>query len=138
MQSIDKMNYTIALGLCICIVSIRALYFIGRNMGPPNDKNIADRYLRENSAEFDPNAVARLLNLEHLSGRDVLMFMSADCDSVWYLVGENKSVSDEQIIKGYDLMTPAGKSKFRDQWRYWGWTANRMQLAKHVWGVQNE
>ena len=132
-----KKEIRVALAICICVLVTafmrKALIFIGSNMGPPSNKRSAQRYLQEHMQKFEKSVADKFLNLDVLSEQEVLQFMATDSDSVWYFIGENKSVSDDTIIKGYDAMPSDNKVKFRENWRYWGWTSDRPRLGNHVW-----
>ena len=137
-----KTEIRVALSISLCVLvalfMLKALLFIGSNMGPPSNKRIARRYLKEHDQKFEKSVTDKLLNLEVLSEQEALQFMATDSDSVWYFIGENKSVSDDVIIKGYDAMPLDNKVKFRENWRYWGWTRDRPLLGNHVWKEESE
>ena len=103
-----KTEIRVALSICLCVlvalIMLKALLFIGSNMGPPSDKKAARRYLQEHVHEFEKSVADKLLNLDVLSEQEALQFMATSSDSVWYFIGENKSVPDDVIIKGYDAM----------------------------------
>ena len=131
---------SIIVGIC-CILTfifIKRLYYAGLNMGPPTYRGKALRFLRRNSSGFNEDCLNRLLNLGLLTNDEVLRFMLTENEGIWFLIGENLSVSDDVMIKGYNMLTDEGKNKFRDQWRYWGWTQNRMKLANDVWREQKD
>lgn len=86
--------------------------------------------------DLDDDVVNRLLNREALTEDEVARFMKIDCAAVWYAVGDNRSVSDEEMIKCYDLMPKELKDRFRENWRYWGWTRDRQDLSHHIWPKQ--
>lgn len=131
-----KMSIIIGSGILLAVISIKALYYIGMNMGPPNDRKEALEYLRRNSLGLSDDCLNRLLNLGSLTDDEVLRFMTAENEGIWFLVGENLSVSDDAILKGYNVLTEEGKTKFRGQLRYWGWSQSRMKLAYCVWSEQ--
>lgn len=120
------------------IILFKVLYYIGSNMGPPNTSREVRRYLQRNQLGLADECVDRLLNFGLLSDDEALRFMATENGGIWDFVGENPSVSDDVMIKGYNMLTDEGKNKFRDQWRYWGWTRNRMKLANDVWREQKD
>jgi len=125
----------IIVGICpiIVCVSVKALYCIGLNMGPPSYRGEALSFLRRNSLEIEDDCFKRLVNLDSLNDDEVLRFMAMENEGIWFLIGENLSVSDDIMIKGYSMLSAEGKENFRAQWRYWGWSQNRVQLACVVW-----
>ncbi len=131
---------SIIVGIC-CILTfifIKRLYYAGLNMGPPGTRREVRRYLQRNQLGLADECVDRLLNLGLLSDDEALRFMLTENEGIWFFIGENLSVSDDVMIKGYNMLTDEGKNKFRDQWRYWGWTQNRMKLANDVWREQKD
>ena len=127
-----KVSLFVGITALIGVVAFKLLFLIGSNMGPPNNRKEALRYLSARPSEFDERSVTRLVNLADLTDAEVMRFLSAESDAVWYFIGENMSVSDAAIIEGYDKMSMENKARFRDNWKYWGWTGNRRILARHV------
>ncbi len=132
--AMHKALLLLCLSAVMALITVSAIYLVGLRMGPPNDRRAACRYICDHCPDVSVDARTRLLNLDLLTRHEVLIFMKMECESVWYFVGENKSVSDSEMIRGYDLMTERGKNKFRNEWRYWGWGTSRQRLAAHVFG----
>lgn len=129
-----KVSLFVGITALIGVVAFKLLFLLGSNMGPPNNRKEALRYLSARPSEFDERSAVRLVNLAELTDTEVMRFLSTESDAVWYFIGENMSVSDAAIIEGYDKMSMANKARFRDNWKYWGWTGNRRILARHVFG----
>lgn len=133
-----KVSLFVGITVLIGVVAFKSLFLIGSNMGPPNNRKEALRYLGARPSEFDERSVTRLINLEELTDAEVMRFLAAESDAVWYFIGENMSVSDAAIIEGYNKMSMENKARFRDNWKYWGWTDNRRILARHVFSEPSD
>jgi len=87
-----KVSLFVGITALIGVVAFKSLFLIGSNMGPPNNRKEALRYLGARPSEFDERSVTRLINLEELTDAEVMRFCQSFMTELYRHIGADTDV----------------------------------------------